>query len=52
MPSFLLRTILGEGAQMVLDSQRVLPRVLLDQGFPFSFPDLRSALRDIMQHPH
>lgn len=51
VPSFLLRTILGEGAQVVLDSQRVVPRVLQDQGFPFSFPELRSALRDIMQHP-
>jgi uncharacterized protein (TIGR01777 family) len=48
VPSFLLKTVLGEGSQIVLDSQRVIPRVLLDHGFTFTFPDLRSALTEIM----
>jgi uncharacterized protein len=51
VPSFLLKTLLGDGAQLVLDSQRVVPRVLQDHGLTFSFTDIHSALKEIMKHP-
>ncbi|OHV29731.1 MULTISPECIES: TIGR01777 family oxidoreductase [Pseudofrankia] len=46
VPRFALRAVVGgftdEG---VLASQRVVPRVLLDAGFHFQYPDLAGALR-------
>ncbi|MGQ9896797.1 MAG: TIGR01777 family oxidoreductase [Acidobacteriota bacterium] len=46
-PSFALNLVLGESAQVVLDGQRVLPRVALQQGYTFRFPELEGALRDL-----
>jgi hypothetical protein len=43
-PAFAIRVMFGEGAEPVLGSQRVLPRVLEDSGFRFRYPDIRSAL--------
>jgi uncharacterized protein (TIGR01777 family) len=45
VPSFALRTVLGEFASDVLGSQRVLPEVLTDEGFTWEHPDIESALR-------
>ncbi len=42
-PAFALRAVLGEFAGDVLGSQRVLPRVLQDAGYPFVHPDLATA---------
>lgn len=45
IPTPLLRLLLGEIAtEVFLSSQRVYPRVLLDAGYRFLFPDLPSAL--------
>ncbi|MDJ1136464.1 TIGR01777 family oxidoreductase [Streptomyces iconiensis] len=44
-PAPLLRLALGEFAQDVLGSQRVLPAKLLDSGFAFAFPTPESAIR-------
>ncbi|MGA2421637.1 MAG: TIGR01777 family oxidoreductase, partial [Candidatus Acidiferrum sp.] len=50
VPPFALRTLLGEMAdEMLLSSQRVVPRVLLDSGFQFRYPDLPSTLKAILQ---
>jgi len=46
-PSFALNLVLGESAQVVLDGQRVLPKVALQQGYTFRFPELEGALRDL-----
>ncbi len=43
-PAFAIRMMFGEGAESVLGSQRVLPRVLEDSGFRFRYPDIGSAL--------
>ena len=43
-----LRLLFGEFAQVLFASQRVIPRVALDTGFVFRFPDIASALRDIL----
>lgn len=48
-PAFGLRLILGEMAdEMLLASQRVVPKHALDQGFEFAKPDLRSALESAL----
>jgi uncharacterized protein (TIGR01777 family) len=43
-----LRLVFGEFAQVLFASQRVIPRVALDTGFTFQFPDITSALREIL----
>jgi uncharacterized protein (TIGR01777 family) len=47
VPEPVFRVLLGEMADAVLDSQRVLPSRLLQLGYPFRFPDVESALRDL-----
>ncbi|MFD7533844.1 MULTISPECIES: TIGR01777 family oxidoreductase [unclassified Streptomyces] len=44
-PAPALRLALGDFAQDVLASQRVLPGQLLDSGFVFAFPGIDSAIR-------
>ncbi len=46
-PSWTLRAALGEMAELVLASQRALPRRLLDLGFQFRFPHLAEALTEL-----
>jgi uncharacterized protein (TIGR01777 family) len=47
VPGPVFRVMLGEMADAVLDSQRVLPSRLLQLGYPFRYPDINSALRDL-----
>ncbi len=47
-PAAALRLALGEMAEVVLASQRVVPRKALDLGYRFRFPDLGPALRDLL----
>jgi hypothetical protein len=49
MPSFMMKTMLGEFGHVLLCSQRAHPAVLLDAGFDFSYPDINSALDDIIE---
>lgn len=44
-PSFVLKTLLGEMATLLLDGQRVYPKALLDMGFEFNYPTLTSYLK-------
>jgi uncharacterized protein len=48
VPAFALRLLSPDMASLVLDSQRVVPEVPLRTGFCFRFPDLRSALADVL----
>jgi uncharacterized protein (TIGR01777 family) len=43
-----LRLLFGEFAQVLFASQRVIPRVALETGFVFQYPDIASALREIL----
>jgi len=43
-----LRLLFGEFAQVLFASQRVIPRVALDTGFVFQFPEIAAALREIL----
>lgn len=47
-PAFMLRLMLGEMSDIVLTGQRVIPKRALEFGYEFQFPDLESALRDIL----
>jgi hypothetical protein len=44
VPGVILQLLLGDGAKVVLEGQRVVPDRLLAQGFSFSYPDLSAAL--------
>jgi uncharacterized protein (TIGR01777 family) len=48
-PSLALRLVLGEFAETLLSSQRAIPEKLIQSGFVFRFPDLKSALNDLCQ---
>lgn len=47
-PAFGVRLVLGEFADAVLFSQRMTPRRLQEAGFAFRFPELETALHDIL----
>jgi uncharacterized protein (TIGR01777 family) len=44
VPGPILQLLLGDGAQVVLKGQRVLPERLQQQGFRFTYPELSAAL--------
>ena len=44
-PVFALKALLGEAAEVVLASQRVVPRELQHLKFEFRYPEIREALR-------
>lgn len=46
VPKFALRLVLGEFAESLLYSQRVVPAVALANGFQFEFTDLANAIKD------
>jgi len=48
LPDFVLRWMLGEQSQLVLNGQYVSSKALRDAGFEFMFPTLKSALEDIL----
>ncbi|MBI3714363.1 MAG: DUF1731 domain-containing protein, partial [Burkholderiales bacterium] len=47
-PAFLLRTLLGEQADLLVEGQRVTPRRLLETGFQFQYPTLSAALKSLL----
>ena len=48
-PSFIVRTVMGELGRSLLYSQKAIPKNLMDSGYSFSFPDVESALKDILR---
>lgn len=49
VPAFVLRLMFGELADVLLGSQRAVPKALEQAGYPFQFPELQPALEDILQ---
>jgi uncharacterized protein (TIGR01777 family) len=47
-PAFMIRMVLGEFGNVLLDSQRTIPDKLLSHGFEFQYPDIRSALKEVI----
>lgn len=50
-PAFVLRTVLGEFASVLLGSQKAVPARLIDAGFRFRFPEIVGALQDLAGDP-
>lgn len=48
LPAFVLRWMLGEQSQLVLNGQYVASIALQEAGFEFKYPTLNSALEDIL----
>jgi uncharacterized protein (TIGR01777 family) len=49
VPGFVLRTVLGEFANVLLGSQRVYPVATKQAGYVFRYPELEQALQQIMR---
>lgn len=48
VPAFALELLLGDGAKVVLEGQKVLPKQTLVSGFQYQYPNLQSALQEIL----
>lgn len=48
VPLFALKIAVGEIAESITASQRVIPQVLIDNGFKFEFGKLETALKDLL----
>jgi NAD dependent epimerase/dehydratase family enzyme len=47
VPAMVIRQVLGDGATVVLDGQRVYPDRLLAAGFRFRYPQIGPAVYEI-----
>ncbi len=48
VPAFALKIMLGEAAEMLLQSQRVVPKAALEAGYVFKFPSIEAAMKDVL----
>jgi len=48
VPAFVIRMMLGEGAELLLGGQRVYPMKLTEAGFSFKYPQLKPALATVV----
>lgn len=51
VPEAALKLLFGEMSEILLVSDRMLPRRLLDEGFRFRYPDLEGALAAMLARP-
>jgi len=49
IPEFVLKLVLGEAAVLLTESPAVEPRNLLETGFELRYPDIKSALSEILK---
>lgn len=48
VPGFMLRLAMGEFGEVLLESQRAVPDRLTQNGYPFQYPELELALKQII----
>ncbi len=48
VPAIGLKVLMGEMSEVLLGSQRVIPRVMTERGYEFRFPALGPALNDLL----
>ena len=48
VPATALKWIYGKGSEVVTKGQAVLPQRLMTEGFKFKYPDIKSALREVV----
>ena len=49
VPGFAIEAMLGDGAVVVLEGQKVLPERTLSSGFTYEYPNLKPALAEILK---
>lgn len=49
VPKFMLKIIIGEAAEVVIGSQKVIPDKLIKNGYKFKFTKLEDALKDLLK---
>ncbi len=48
-PAWILKPLLGEMSELLLGSQRVIPKRILGAGYQFEFAELEAALQQVLQ---
>jgi uncharacterized protein (TIGR01777 family) len=48
-PAFILKLVMGERSDLLLGGQKVFPQRLQESGFVFEFPELPTALQEILK---
>jgi len=48
VPGFALKAVLGEFGDVLLGSQRVVPKIISDAGYAFVYPELSDALQSLV----
>jgi NAD dependent epimerase/dehydratase family enzyme len=48
VPEFVLELLLGDGAKVVLEGQKVLPQKTQALNIKYQYPELRSAIQEIV----
>ncbi|MFD2179367.1 TIGR01777 family oxidoreductase [Veronia pacifica] len=48
-PAFAIKILLGEAGQLLLDSQRAVPKALIEAGYQFKHPELAPALSHLLR---
>jgi uncharacterized protein len=49
IPGFAMKLVVGQVSEVLLEGQRAVPARLQESGFQFRFPDVESALCDLLQ---
>ena len=49
VPAFAIEAMLGDGAVVVLEGQKVSPQRTLESGFKYQYSDLKPALKEILK---
>jgi NAD dependent epimerase/dehydratase family enzyme len=47
-PAFMVRMVLGEFGNVLLEGQHTIPGRLLSHGFQFTYPDIKSAIQAVV----
>ena len=47
-----LKLLFGKGSKVITQSVSVIPKFLIDDGFVFDFPDIESALLDLINNKY
>jgi len=50
LPTWALKMLFGEMSELLLGSQRIIPKRLIDTKYQFKFPELETAMHDILQN--
>ena len=49
IPKFALKMVLGEFAEVLLESQKIIPTRFIEQGYDYKFRSIKSAFRDLIK---